>query len=263
MRLKKLRQLATQIQQEVKDVSDSQVTIQILRTSRVGKEAVKTVKVMRNCRGTISATVDKWKECLSKGSEKKKVHQVDLSGAASASSKPRNKLESFSKAKRKAPTQQNEGREQQPKRRRQLQLSCSASRKQKRGCKVANVKVKFIRPGFQNLRQWCEAVNHVYIGRAGVVFVPNQSDTTRKERYPKRNSIWANPFKVGKQRTRHEAVRQYRVYIEEKIKTDPATYDLSLLRGKTLGCWCHPEACHGHVLKRLVDEKFQPNSIQL
>ena len=73
IRLKKLRQLAKQIQQEVKDVCDSQVTIQILRTSRVGKEAVKTVKVMRNCRGTISATVDKWKECLSKGSEKKKV----------------------------------------------------------------------------------------------------------------------------------------------------------------------------------------------
>ena len=79
MRLKKLRQLATQIQQEVKDVSDSQVTIQILRTSRVGKEAVKTVKVMRKCHGTISATVDKWKECLSKGSEKKKVKLDQIS----------------------------------------------------------------------------------------------------------------------------------------------------------------------------------------
>ena len=79
MRLKKLRQLAAQIQQEVKDISDSQVTIQILRTSRVGKEAVKTVKVMQKCHGTIRATVDKWKECLSKGPEQKKVKLDQIS----------------------------------------------------------------------------------------------------------------------------------------------------------------------------------------
>ena len=63
-------------------------------------------------------------------------------------------------------------------------------------CKVVNVKVKYIRPAFQNLRKWCEEPNNVYIGRSGVVFVPSESDSTRKERYPKRNSIWANPFKV-------------------------------------------------------------------
>ena len=63
-------------------------------------------------------------------------------------------------------------------------------------CKVVNVKVKFIRPAFRNLREWCDAPGHVYIGRAGVVFVPSEADSGRKERYPKRNSIWANPFKV-------------------------------------------------------------------
>lgn len=30
--------------------------------------------------------------------------------------------------------------------------------------------------------------------------------------------------------------------------------DLHELRGKTLGCWCHPEPCHGDVLCRLVRE---------
>ena len=75
----------------------------------------------------------------------------------------------------------------------------STSFKPSSHCRVANVKVKFIRPAFQNLREWCDAPGHVYIGRAGVVFVPSEADSTRKERYPKRNSIWANPFKVGKQ----------------------------------------------------------------
>lgn len=28
--------------------------------------------------------------------------------------------------------------------------------------------------------------------------------------------------------------------------------ELLLLKGKTLGCWCKPEACHGDVLVELV-----------
>jgi len=26
--------------------------------------------------------------------------------------------------------------------------------------------------------------------------------------------------------------------------------------GQTLGCWCHPKACHGDVLKRLREEQL-------
>lgn len=118
------------------------------------------------------------------------------------------------------------------------------------------MKLKFIPPAFQNLREWCDAPGHVYIGRAGVVFVPSETDSARKERYPKRNSIWANPFKVGKQWTRAQVVSKYKLYIEERIKSDPKTYDLGQLHGKTLGCWCHPEACHGHVLQNLINETY-------
>ncbi len=28
------------------------------------------------------------------------------------------------------------------------------------------------------------------------------------------------------------------------------------LDGQTLGCWCHPKACHGDVLKRLREEQL-------
>jgi hypothetical protein len=30
---------------------------------------------------------------------------------------------------------------------------------------------------------------------------------------------------------------------------------LGELRGKVLGCWCHPKACHGDVLARLADDE--------
>lgn len=29
------------------------------------------------------------------------------------------------------------------------------------------------------------------------------------------------------------------------------------LRGKVLGCFCHPKACHGHVYKQILDAKYE------
>jgi hypothetical protein len=121
---------------------------------------------------------------------------------------------------------------------------------------VCNVKVAFIRPlGFDNLKEWCENDKNVYIGRKGIVFIKNKDGG--KERYPKQDSKWCNPFKVGKQGkglTREEAIENYEEYICEKIEEDPEKYNLEELRGKKLGCWCCPENCHGNVLKKLVDE---------
>ena len=74
-----------------------------------------------------------------------------------------------------------------------------------------------------------------------------------------RTSIWGNPFshKEGtkakyKVETREEAIARY----TEWIKTQPALVAMAkrVLRGKVLGCWCDPKACHGHVLARLANE---------
>lgn len=46
---------------------------------------------------------------------------------------------------------------------------------------VVNVKVKYIRPKYHNLKMWMDDDN-VYIGRKGVVFVDGQ-------RFPKDSSI--------------------------------------------------------------------------
>jgi hypothetical protein len=116
---------------------------------------------------------------------------------------------------------------------------------------VANVKVAFIRrEGFQTLEEWMRDPNNVYIGRAGIVFI-------NKQRFPKEASIWANPYKVGAQYTREQAIQLYERMIRERIQADPSWIDkLCSLHGKTLGCWCSPEPCHGDVLLRLIQEYY-------
>lgn len=75
--------------------------------------------------------------------------------------------------------------------------------------------------------------------------------------YIGRGSIWGNPFshmentqaqfKVG---TREEAVEKY----HEWIMTKPHLLkQLHELKGKTLGCYCHPKPCHGDVLVELAN----------
>lgn len=69
--------------------------------------------------------------------------------------------------------------------------------------------------------------------------------------YIGRPSKWGNPFTIGKHGTRAEVVTKY----EEWIRQQPELLSaLSELKGKTIACWCAPQACHGDVLIKLVKE---------
>ena len=69
--------------------------------------------------------------------------------------------------------------------------------------------------------------------------------------YIGRPSKWGNPFEIGKDGTRKEVIEKYAAW----IKTQPNLLaDLHELRGKNLGCWCSPRACHGDVLMKLANE---------
>jgi hypothetical protein len=69
--------------------------------------------------------------------------------------------------------------------------------------------------------------------------------------YIGRPSKWGNPFEIGRDGTREEVIEKYREYILSKPEL---LKDLSELKGKILGCWCKPKACHGDVLVELLNE---------
>jgi hypothetical protein len=69
--------------------------------------------------------------------------------------------------------------------------------------------------------------------------------------YIGRPSKWGNPFVVGKDGTREQVIATYRQWIVSQTALMAA---LPELKGKTLGCWCAPHACHGDVLADLANK---------
>lgn len=68
--------------------------------------------------------------------------------------------------------------------------------------------------------------------------------------YIGRPSVWGNPFKLSAGEARGTTIARY----ERWLLTQPELLaQLPRLKGKTLGCWCKPHACHGDVLARLAD----------
>ena len=66
-----------------------------------------------------------------------------------------------------------------------------------------------------------------------------------------RPSKWGNPFIIGRDGTRSEVISKYREYILNNPELMAA---LDEIRGKTLGCYCKPKACHGDVLVELCTQ---------
>lgn len=102
-----------------------------------------------------------------------------------------------------------------------------------------------IRPEYDNLQEWIDDPDNVYIGRAGIVFIDGK-------RFPPKSSEWHNPFKVTKDITRAESLRAYRKYLIKKLEDDECLKRFKKLQGKNLGCWCKPLRCHGDIIIKLL-----------
>lgn len=76
----------------------------------------------------------------------------------------------------------------------------------------------------------------VYIGRAN-------------RAYNLKRSPWFNPFRVGRDGTRDECIAKYYDYLLSSYLIN----HIEELRGKTLGCWCKPNACHGDVISDYLE----------
>lgn len=121
----------------------------------------------------------------------------------------------------------------------------------KKGVKnVVNVKKReLIKNGYKDFKDWSSKKDNVYIGRDMSFYVDGANA-----------SMWANPYRVNnnnKNKTKiiyyslDESLKKYREHIES---SSVLLAKLPELKGKTLGCWCKPNRCHGDVLTELVNK---------
>lgn len=71
--------------------------------------------------------------------------------------------------------------------------------------------------------------------------------------YIGRPSKWGNPFVIGRDGTRKEVIEMYRTWIWLEPQTRLREEARRQLRGKVLGCFCAPQACHGDILWEIAN----------
>lgn len=122
------------------------------------------------------------------------------------------------------------------------------------GITIVNVKKSELnKNGYADFKTWVSLKDHVYIGRNMSFYVEGATE-----------SIWKNPYPVSKvaipnkiykhkkpQYTLDESLRLFKQHI---LSSPHLLSKLHELKGKTLGCWCKPNKCHGDVLIELVTE---------
>ena len=76
--------------------------------------------------------------------------------------------------------------------------------------------------------------------------------------YIGRPSEWGNPYShkssalASQVFSREVAIDSFKEYALERLKKEPNW--LEPLRGKTLGCFCKPQDCHGDIIVELLGE---------
>jgi len=72
--------------------------------------------------------------------------------------------------------------------------------------------------------------------------------------YIGRGSMWGNPFKMESEADRERVIQAYKEYLKKAITLgEISILDLKTLKGKRLGCYCKPKACHGDILAAIAN----------
>lgn len=96
--------------------------------------------------------------------------------------------------------------------------------------------------------------NSVYIGRGTHQYVA---------------SPLANPFRMRREADRAFVIRKYESWLTEQLASNPVVrremnrlLDMAKGGNLILACWCHPAACHGDVIKRLLEQELDTESMR-
>ena len=117
-------------------------------------------------------------------------------------------------------------------------MSSSSSSKATTTTVVSLKKAQLSKRGYTDFADWASRPGHVYIGRGN-----------RFVRGAETSSKWANPFSVKT----HGRTKCLELYESHVLGHPELRGCLEELRGKELGCWCKPEACHGDILVKMLE----------
>lgn len=71
--------------------------------------------------------------------------------------------------------------------------------------------------------------------------------------YIGRGTVFGNPFYIGKNGTREEVIEKYKLWFQLQLQDAFFKAQVLKLKGKVLGCYCAPKACHGHIIADYLD----------
>jgi hypothetical protein len=64
-----------------------------------------------------------------------------------------------------------------------------------------------------------------------------------------RGTPWGNPFVAPADGDRKTVLGRFKAEVFPRLVPQ-----LPSLRGRVLGCWCHPAPCHGHLIAEAVNQ---------
>ena len=99
--------------------------------------------------------------------------------------------------------------------------------------------------------------------QSGTRIVNKYKDTY--DEYIGRGSLWGNPWTHIKDKStkaiyivesREKSIEKFKEYFLARIEEDEWFRNETLkLKGKTLGCFCKPQSCHGDIIKEWLDKQ--------
>lgn len=95
----------------------------------------------------------------------------------------------------------------------------------------------------------------VYIGRrrASVRPIPDPQPDIDLVKLGQ-SGYFCNPFKLNGQPA-GSTLQEFKKYFYERLRNDEVfRHQINRLRGKTLGCFCSPDTCHGFIISSYLNK---------
>ena len=109
--------------------------------------------------------------------------------------------------------------------------------------------MKALRPEYSDLEHFLADKKNVLVCRKGRVWITDK-ETGKKHIFSWPNSPWANPYKVGDDRTLGEALALYEEHLDALLADEVKRNEfMELRRAERVGCFCESNAkCHRNII---------------